>query len=639
MNKIELIVPAGNGECLKAAVENGADAVYFGLKEFNARRRADNFTLGGIKEVIDYCHRKGVKAYCAMNILVKNQEVADFFETLKTLYLAGIDAVIIQHLSFLPIIKQNFPGMEVHISTQAAVNNSHYGELIKLADKVVLPREFSRQEIRDFILKTKLNAEIFVQGALCFSYSGKCLFSSAIGGRSGNRGLCAQPCRRGYNGKYLLSMKDLCLVEKIPEIVKSGVNALKIEGRLRSAKYVAAATKVYKTAIDSYYSGNFRIDEELVKEMELSFNREFTRGYYDGGKELISSEKPMGRGLYLGIIDEGKIVLNESLSVGDGVGIWLRKRVDGALIRKIEKDGKPVKEAKKGEKVRLFIRAESGTKIYKTSSVKKPVPIQLSRNKEIKLPDRKVGKVNLPEIKVQKGNFEMWIKVYSKRDADFALNYADKVFYNIFAKDYDAKYGAYVPRLLTDAEVERVIKIVKEKRVKEVLTGNLGAYAMLKSSLLKSPVSEDSMRVYLDYDANLFNDYDLMCLGAGIISPELGKEDLKKFQNQDFAVLAHGRLVLMNTLYAGLPKKITDEKGYAFPVRKEHNYYQILNSRELGLFEEVLWLKEKGLKVFLDLENIGMLKVYKEILEGKRTEISKRKKKGYTKGHWERGVE
>lgn len=162
MKKIELLSPAGNKECLKAAVENGADAVYFGLTKFNARRKADNFTLVEIKEIIDYCHQKGVRAYCTLNTLIKNNEIEDFFFLLSQIYAAGIDAVIIQEISFLPIIKQNFPGLEVHISTQAAITNSHCVELVKQADKIILPREFDREQIQSFVKKTGLPVEIFV---------------------------------------------------------------------------------------------------------------------------------------------------------------------------------------------------------------------------------------------------------------------------------------------------------------------------------------------------------------------------------------------------------------------------------------------------------------------------------------------
>ena len=155
-NKIELLLPAGNWDCLKAAVENGADAVYLGIDKFNARRRASNFELSKIQEIIDYCHNNGVKAYCTLNILIKNSELKEYFETVKKLYLAGIDAIIIQHLSFIPILKKNFPDLEVHLSTQSAITNSYFLPLIKGADRIVLPREYAKEEISNFIAKTKI---------------------------------------------------------------------------------------------------------------------------------------------------------------------------------------------------------------------------------------------------------------------------------------------------------------------------------------------------------------------------------------------------------------------------------------------------------------------------------------------------
>ncbi len=636
MSKIELLLPAGNWNCLRAAVENGADAVYFGVKEFNARRRADNFELKEVKEKVDYCHKNGVKAYCTLNILIKNSEISRFFEVVKQVYLAGVDAVIIQHISFIPILKRNFPGMEVHLSTQAAIFNTYFYELIKEADKIVLPREFSAEEVENFIQKTKLPAEIFVQGAQCFSYSGKCLFSSFLGGRSGNRGLCAQPCRRKYNGSYLLSMKEVCLVEKIPEIIELGVSSLKIEGRLRSVEYVAAAAKTYRAAIDSYYAKHFNMNKELLTSLELSFNREFTSGYFTGEKEVVSSERPMGRGLFLGVMEENNLItLKQEVSVGDGVGIWLKDKVDGAVLRRMEKEGKEVKNAKAGEKVKLFIRAPAGTKVYLTSSTKLPAKITFIKNKPIPTLPRSVGKLKLPEINVKKLNVkELSVKVYSVKSGEEALrNGADKVFYNIFATDFTSKFGAFVPRILNDEEVEKAVSLVEKLGVKDVLVGDLGVYVKLRNN--------SRLNLYLDYSNNVFNDYDLDFFGncTSIISPELSFQELQQFKNKDFAVLVHGRVILMNTKYEKLPSALKDEKNYTFPVRQEHTYWQILNSVELGLFEEVLKLRNSGInKVFLDLEKdvAATVKIYRDILNGKNISASKR---GYTKGHWKRGVE
>jgi collagenase-like PrtC family protease len=631
MNKIELLIPVGNEENLKVAVENGADAVYLGIDKFNARRRADNFKLSELKKTVSYCHENGVKVYITLNILIKNSEIEDFFETVKKVYLAGVDAVIIQHLSFLPIIKKNFPGMEVHISTQAAISNTYFHDLIKQADKVVLPREFSKSEIQNFIDKTKLPTEIFVQGALCFSYSGKCLFSSFLGGRSGNRGLCAQPCRKKYNKKYLLSMKDLCLVKDIPKLIEMGVSSLKVEGRLRSKNYVASTTKLYRTAIDSYYSGMFSVDPDLFREMKLAFNREFTWGYYANLKDVISAERPMGRGLYLGEITlQGKIKLEEDVSIGDGVGIWLPKKVDGAVLTKIELDGTVVEVASKGDLVNLNIRAKPGTKIYKTSSVEKTKEIEFVKNKPIVVKERKLTRLEFPEINVSEGKEELLVKVYSIEDGRIALKYSDKVFYNIFANDFNNNFSAYVPRILNDSDVNLALKLIKKYNIKNVLVGDLGAYSELKKEKLK---------LYLDYSNNIFNSIDLNYFGKGVISPELSFKELQEFKNKDFSVMVHGRVVMMNTKYENLPLKLKDDKRYTFPVREEHTHYQILNSKELGLFNLILQFKKIGIKsFFLDLDH-GVEKTldrYNKILLGKKVEINKF---DFTKGHFDKGVE
>jgi len=636
MSKIELHLPAGNQACLKAAVENGADAVYLGIDRFNARRRADNFKLEELKEIVSYAHEKGVRVYITLNILIKNEEIEEFFQTIKEIYLAGADAVIIQERSFLPIIKKNFPGLEVHISTQAAITNTSFYELIKEADKVVLPREFSKEEILHFIQKTKLPTEIFVQGAQCFSYSGKCLFSSFLGGRSGNRGLCAQPCRRIYNGSYLLSMKDLCLVKKIPEIIEMGVSSLKIEGRLRSEKYVAAAARTYRAAIDSYYAGKFEVNREYFKEMELAFNREFTWGYYSKDKQVVSLERSMGRGLFLGVMEaKNQITLNEDLSLGDGLGIWLENRVDGAILRKMERGGEEITEAKSGEKVKLFIRAPKGTRIYKTSSIKKVGLLEFNPRPHIEIKERKSTSIILPPIKPKESKKEeLLVKVYSIKGAQEAFKEgADKVFYSLFADDYTSELGAYLPRILNDEEVEKALSLIEKFKVKDILIGDLGVYAQLKD--------KKGLNLYLDYSNNIFNDYDLDSFSPAtpIISPELSFNELKEFKNKNFAVLTHGRIVLMNTKYSALPSQLKDEKKYRFPVRKEYGYYQILNSVELGLFEEVVQLKQNGInKFFLDLDqDVGQkVRLYRKLLSGRKPDIDK---ENYTKGHFEKGVD
>ncbi len=247
MEKVELLVPAGNITCLRAAVNNGADAVYLGLSLFNARQRANNFNKDNIFSVIKYCHDHNVRVYITLNTLIKNQEIQEFLNQISLANDANADAIIIQDPCFIPLIKKNFPNIEIHLSTQSTITNSF--AIPKDADRVILPRELDHETVKE--MSKKVKTEIFVHGALCISYSGQCLMSSMIGGRSGNRGVCAQPCRRLYNNRYLLSTKDLCLLSKLPEIIQLGVKSLKVEGRLRSPEYVQTVTRFYRKAIDS----------------------------------------------------------------------------------------------------------------------------------------------------------------------------------------------------------------------------------------------------------------------------------------------------------------------------------------------------------------------------------------------------
>jgi putative protease len=300
----ELLSPAGDWESLQAAVINGGDAVYLGTRDFNARVNAKNFSLEELGRAVSFCHNQGVRVYLTLNTLVKNSELPRFFDTLSKAYATGIDGVILQHLSFVEIIKKNYPDLAVFVSTQGALGNTASAALLKEADRIILPRELPLAEIKKMV-NSGLKVEIFVHGALCFSYSGLCLFSSFISNRSGNRGCCAQLCRQKFNNRYPLSTRELCLVRRIPEFIKAGITAFKIEGRMRSPLYVAVATRLYRRAIDSFLSGEFQVPQKELEEIEVVFNREFTEGFICGDKELISPEKPMNRGALLGTMENG----------------------------------------------------------------------------------------------------------------------------------------------------------------------------------------------------------------------------------------------------------------------------------------------------------------------------------------------
>ena len=261
-NEIELLSPVGDFECLKAAVQNNADAVYFGADLFSARASAKNFNLEELEQAIKYCKIRGVKTNLTLNILIKNNEISDAFELAKKAYEFGIDAIIVQDLGLAKQLITAFPDLPIHGSTQMSVHNLQGAlELQSLGFKrVVLSRELSIEEIEYITQNVDIEIECFIHGALCISYSGQCLFSSMIGGRSGNRGKCAQGCRLPYelieneekviDKGYLLSPRDLCVLDYIPRLLNCGVKCLKIEGRMKNSEYVAIVTRIYRKYID-----------------------------------------------------------------------------------------------------------------------------------------------------------------------------------------------------------------------------------------------------------------------------------------------------------------------------------------------------------------------------------------------------
>lgn len=310
----ELLAPAGNAECFFAAINNGADAVYIGLSDFSARKNAENFTKENIRYYVAYAHIFNVKVYVAVNTLVKNAELDDFVSTVKYAYEAGADAFIVQDVFLAETLKNTFPEIVLHLSTQGGVNNVEGAEyaLRKGFSRVILARETQINEIKEIAKVTE--TEVFVHGALCSSFSGHCYISSFVGGNSGNRGLCKQPCRRAYTlessenkGKYAISLSDLCLIDKLKDLKEAGVKSVKIEGRMRTPEYVASVVKAYRKAIDEGVSD--------TTEIKKTFNRgDFTSGYPFGvAADIISDKIQNHKGLKVGLV--GKLSKNDRLIV------------------------------------------------------------------------------------------------------------------------------------------------------------------------------------------------------------------------------------------------------------------------------------------------------------------------------------
>lgn len=302
---IEILAPAGDYETLKAAVCAGADAVYAGGERFGARAFAVNFNRDELLSAIDYVHLHGRKLYLTVNTLVKEREFADLYEYLLPFYEQGLDAVIVQDMGVMDYVRKQFPGLSIHASTQMTVTNvisARYLESLGVT-RVVPARELSLAEIQEISGNTGLEVECFVHGALCYCYSGQCLLSSMIGGRSGNRGQCAQPCRLSYaaggeKAKDILSLKDLCTIQAIPDLIRSGIDSFKIEGRMKRPEYVSAVTGMYRKYLDIYLAsghGGFYVSEKDIRELERVYQR---RGYCDGyyyrhnGKEMLSLKRP-----------------------------------------------------------------------------------------------------------------------------------------------------------------------------------------------------------------------------------------------------------------------------------------------------------------------------------------------------------
>ncbi|MCI5744948.1 MAG: U32 family peptidase, partial [Erysipelotrichaceae bacterium] len=387
MDKIELLAPAGNMECLKAAIHNGADAIYIGGSNFSARAYADNFTNEQIVEAIKYAHIYGVKIYVSVNITIYDDEINDVIDFIDFLYLNDVDALIVSDLGLIDIIKKRYKDLDIHVSTQL---NTHCLWQIKMLEelnvsRVVLARECSLSTIKHIKANSSLELEIFTHGSLCVCYSGNCLHSSLIGKRSGNRGKCAQPCRMEYSlannnqivakKAYLLSTKDLNTLEHIDEIIKSGVTSLKIEGRMKSAEYVAFVVKSYRNAIDHYYDNNVEINKDASLEMKLIYSRDFTSGYLfnEKNKNITNTFRPSHIGILVGEIinvykDKVQIKLSKELKQKDKIIIISSRFEDIKLyVNKIFVKNKLVPKGYEREiiEIPLSSKVDKNAKVYK----------------------------------------------------------------------------------------------------------------------------------------------------------------------------------------------------------------------------------------------------------------------------------
>ena len=392
MKKVELLAPAGNMDALIAAVNGGCDAVYLGLKSFSARAFAGNFSHEEFIEAIHYCHTRNVKIYCTINTMLFESEIENAKKEVAFLYENDCDAILIQDLGLFHYVRTCYPDMPVHCSTQMHIHNLKGVEFMKRegVERVVLARETPIEVIRQ-ACQTGVEIEVFSYGAICISYSGECMMSSAVKNRSANRGMCAQCCRLQYfyedgssfkEGNYLLSPKDLNIIDRLPELLDAGVSSLKIEGRMKRSEYVWLVTKTFREAIDAYYENRpYQISRERMEQLKYMFNRGFSEGhiFHSEVQDRMSQYRPNHQGVEIGKVlsyQKGKVhvKLSKELNQHDGLRIINTPHDTGLTAMKIYKNDKLVNHADAGDIVWISCPSDpvpkKGQSLRKTTDTK-----------------------------------------------------------------------------------------------------------------------------------------------------------------------------------------------------------------------------------------------------------------------------
>lgn len=640
-NNIELLAPVGSMESLYAAIQNGANAVYLGGKLFNARQYASNFDFDELKEAVDYAHLRDVKVYITANILVDNSEMENVIDYIKFLYEIDVDGIIVQDLGLANLIREFFPSLDVHGSTQMTINNLPGAEFVYDMGftRVVLARETPIDEIKYIHNNTPIELEAFIHGALCVCYSGQCLMSSLIGGRSGNRGKCAQPCRmpsslidkngdtiRDWDKKHILSPRDLNTLENLEEIIESGIISLKIEGRMKRPEYVATVVKNYRKALDE---GTKNLKPEDKKDVEQIFNRGFTKGltFGDFGRDFITIERPDNRGILVGKVTRADkynvfILLEEDVNEGDGLefvtgngeykGIKAPFYGKKGTTMKLEKPGYILNDSLvyKTSSINLLNSAKAS---YQQEKIKRPIDMEINinigDNPKLMIMYRGNMVTALGEGKVEKSERisltkEKVIEQLSKLgDTTYILN-------NI---NINLDEGAYLPvsilNLLRREAIEKLDRIVENINHRKPIDEK--EYNIKKKSYFKyqgknmKPDNKISVRVN---DIEQFNDLDLEKLDRVYLGFYDG---LEKAANK---VLNQGKEVYIWTdkiLY----QKDLDKLGELIsPIKKNINGISVSNLGSLKYMQDRFELNihgDIGLNIFNSysleyLKNIGL---------------------------------
>jgi len=660
---LELLAPAGSMEALRAAVQNGANAVYLGCGTFNARQGAKNFTPQTLTEAVKYCHIRGVAVHLTLNTLVSDKETPDLIDLIRHAALSGVDAFIVQDLGVLQLCRQIAPQVPVHGSTQMTIH-SLPGVLMCAGwgmSRVVLSRELSVEEIRYICRNSPIEIEVFAHGALCMGYSGQCYLSAAIGGRSGNRGRCAQPCRQSYGygrweNKHPLSLKDNCLVHYLQALEEMGVASVKLEGRMKRPEYVATVTRVYRQALNTG-----KVTKPMMDALHTAFNRQgFTDGYYTGSigkpmfgiredttedtawlKEARQSYETTENSL-VPVRFHAEISRRESsLTVTDPEGHVCIARGPGAeparnlpltpeaLSQRLSKTGgTPYACADVSVKIEPGLTLPAAA----VNGLRRDVLNQLTALRARRDPVRLSKPVRLTHLSGNHNPPELTIQVTSREQVTGRmLKMQPSVLYvpvHLLAEDpgwcqqlcSKVRVCAVLPRILHDGELPKLkqnLFALKSLGVNEALVGNLGHLI---------PVRECGMRARGDFGLNLYNSWAVNAareleLRSATLSFEMTLPQIRDVSKVvPCELLVYGRLPLMvteNCLMQGrtgsctchlAPTKLVDKTGAEFPVIKDGNSCRsiLLNGKKLNLLDRQNDLERLGLwaiRMYFTTEN------------------------------------
>ena len=660
---LELLAPAGSMEALRAAVQNGANAVYLGSGSFNARQGAKNFTSQMLTEAVKYCHVRGVQVHLTLNTLVSDRETKDLCALIREAAVSGVDAFIVQDLGVAQLCRQIAPEIPIHGSTQMSVY-SLPGVLFCAAmgmSRVVLSRELGREEIRYICQNSPIEIEVFGHGALCMCYSGQCYLSAAIGGRSGNRGRCAQPCRQSYGygrweNKYPLSLKDNCLVGYVKELEQMGVASLKLEGRMKRPEYVAAVTAVYRSAID-----NGIVTREMVDTLLAAFNRQgFTDGYYTGrtGQNMFGvREDKYDDGKWLQAIRQTYEATENGLVAVD---FHADISASGSTLTVTDPDGRSCKvvgPAAEPARTRALTEEDLTDRLSKTggtpfrcnkvtckidpgltlsaaaiNSLRRDALSQLTamrarRNRPaLHRPTEPAHIPNhrsAPGLTVQVTSMDQITqKLLSMKPTVLYVPIhalaLDPLFCHELARK--VKVCAVLPRIVHDGELDRLkedLLLVRQMGIRDVLVGNLG---------LLLPAREAGMHIRGDFGLNLYNSGSLSLmkdleLRSATLSFEMTLPQIRDISKAvPCEIFAYGRLPLMvteNCLIRGRTGsctcnlgtgKLTDKTGAEFPIIKDGDKCRsiLLNGKKLNWLDRQDDLAKLGLwaiRLYFTTEN------------------------------------